>query len=1015
MAGSMQRRVFWTFIVMLACRQGLAEAPKAVMINEFMASNTYTLADAGKFDDWIELYNGSSQPVDVAGMYLTDKLADPAKWQFPEGQPSVTTIPALSYLVIWADGDTQASGLHAGFSLSADGEELGLFDVDGTLIDRIVFGGQFADVSYGRWPDGNDAWQYMGTPTPGKANKQGYLCVVADVEVSPHRGFYDAPFSVTITTETPDATIFYTLDGGSPLDPQGNTQIYYGPILITTTTCLRAVALQEGWKPSNVETQTYLFLKDVIGQPKKPAGFPTSWADYEMAQDITASPAYGPLMEEALLSLPSLSVVMNKADLFGANGINANPNSRGPAWERPTSVELIYPDGRQGFQINCGIQIQGGAFRTMTPKHSFRLSFKGIYGATKLRYPLFGDDAVDEFDTITLRAGANDGYSWNAARYTEQYTRDEFGRDLQRATGNVGSHGTFVHLYVDGLYWGLYNPVERPDASFSASYLGGDKGDWDALHNGGSTEAVQGDLNAWNQMITLCGGGLTSNEAYQRLQGNNPDGTPNPAFPNLLDVTNYIDYLILNVWGGNWDWPGKNWYAARDRSAQSTGFKFYCWDFENTMGNNLSRSPLNMVTPDQGLYGTWNAGLGVPHYYLRQNAEYRLLFADRVHRFLFNGGVLTPESLIPRYQALAASVELAIIGESARWGDLFYHPPLTLEDWYDRDSNYNDGRAGRDWILKYYLPQRTAIVLQQFKDAGLYPSIEAPAFQIDGTDQFGGEARSGAVLTMVNSNASGVIYYTLDGSDPRLPDNSPQQVPTVTLVAENAPKRVWAPTQDIGTAWRGGSEPFDDSGWTDGTPMVSGKTGGVGYDRETTYLPFITYDVLSAMYNKMASCYIRIPFTVKAQDLAIAKTLTLRARCDDGFVAFLNGVEVASVNRPATLTWNSTCANRPDSTDFVDIDISASVSALRSGDNVLAVQAINTSTASSDFLFSTELIGGGASGSGQAKISPSAMRYTGPVTLQASASVKARAWTNQWSALSEAVYAIGPVGGSPGY
>jgi hypothetical protein len=169
------------------------------------------------------------------------------------------------------------------------------------------------------------------------------------------------------------------------------------------------------------------------------------------------------------------------------------------------------------------------------------------------------------------------------------------------------------------------------------------------------------------------------------------------------------------------------------------------------------------------------------------------------------------------------------------------------------------------------------------------------------------------------------------------------------------------------------------------------------------------------MYNKMASCYIRIPFTVKAEDLAIAKALTLRARCDDGFVAFLNGVEVASINRPATLAWNSTCTGRPDSTDFVDIDTSAYVSALRSGTNVLAVHALNQSTTSSDFLFSTELVGGGAASSGQAKISPSAMRYTGPVTLQASTCVMARVWTNQWSALSEAAYAVGPVGGSPGY
>ena len=130
----------WSVVVLLAWRQGLAQGPEAVVINEFMASNSHTLADGGgQFDDWIELYNPSSQSVDVGGLYLTDDLADPAKWQFPEGQPSLTTIPALGYLLIWADGDTRAGELHAGFGLSAEGEELGLFDADGTLIDSIVF------------------------------------------------------------------------------------------------------------------------------------------------------------------------------------------------------------------------------------------------------------------------------------------------------------------------------------------------------------------------------------------------------------------------------------------------------------------------------------------------------------------------------------------------------------------------------------------------------------------------------------------------------------------------------------------------------------------------------------------------------------------------------------------------------------------------------------------------------------------------------------------------------------
>ena len=92
MLGRMWCRVVWALVALLVCRMGLAQAPKTVVINEFMASNSRTLADAGQYEDWIELYNTSSQPVDVGGMYLTDDLTDPTKWRFPKARPLGPTV-----------------------------------------------------------------------------------------------------------------------------------------------------------------------------------------------------------------------------------------------------------------------------------------------------------------------------------------------------------------------------------------------------------------------------------------------------------------------------------------------------------------------------------------------------------------------------------------------------------------------------------------------------------------------------------------------------------------------------------------------------------------------------------------------------------------------------------------------------------------------------------------------------------------------------------------------------------
>ena len=132
-----------------------------------------------------------------------------------------------------------------------------------------------------------------------------------------------------------------------------------------------------------------------------------------MDPEVTQNPAYSDIIDDALLSIPTISIVTDVNNLFDPEtGIYMNPEERGVAWERPASVELIFPDGADGFQEDAGLRIQGGFSRKPgeSPKHSFRLLFKSVYGDSKLRFPLFGPDAVEEFDTVILRAGFNQ--SW---------------------------------------------------------------------------------------------------------------------------------------------------------------------------------------------------------------------------------------------------------------------------------------------------------------------------------------------------------------------------------------------------------------------------------------------------------------------------------------------------------------------------------------------------------------------------------------------------------------------------
>jgi hypothetical protein len=606
---------------------------------------------------------------------------------------------------------------------------------------------------------------YFETGTPENHNGAGRLGLVEDPHVDPPRGFYEEPLQVTISCATPGVTLRYTANGEPPTVTSGTR--YTVPITINRTTVLRVIAFREGWRESRAVTHTFLFPSQVVQQTRTAtlaAGFPSNWggraADYGLDSRVvgpagqdTFGGKYARTFAADLQALPSLSVVMAMDDLFGPQGIYANPENRGDAWERPASVELLYPDGREGFHEDAGLRIQGGAFRRfdLTLKKSFRLVFREKYGRAKLRYPWFGPKAAAEFDNVVLRANSNDAWPYGGSRAL--YVRDAFAMETARAMGRIAPHTTFVHLYLNGFYWGLYNPVERPDAAFSASYHGGDKATWDAINQ---DSAPDGNYEAWNRLLALLNQGMAVNANYQRIQGNDPDGTRNPGYDDLLDMENMIDYLILNFYVGNTDWPGRNWWVGRNRD-NGDGFQFYPWDTETALGFSGLEADVTGV----------NSAVARPYAAVRANPDFRLLFADRAHRHFSPGGALYvdpaasawdpahPERNLPaaRFAALAEQVRQAMVGESARWGDQLRTSPFTRDEHWQKE---------RDGLLANYFPRRSATVLEQLRRAGLYPRTAAPVMNLPG-----GQVEPGFPLTL--SAPQGTVYYTTNGLDPRLP------------------------------------------------------------------------------------------------------------------------------------------------------------------------------------------------------------------------------------------------------
>ena len=187
---------------------------------------------------------------------------------------------------------------------------------------------------------------YFTTPTPGAANGTALSGLVADTQFSVDRGFFDAPFQLEITTTTPGAQIYYTTNGEAPTQATGT--LYTGPINIDKTTTLRAAAFLAGYLPTNVDTQTYLFLNDVVQQTYAQTlsqGFPTTWGTSVPNSNSPAAPTTGSIrissatstptatrsaatctaaftptqLKDALLAIPTMSIVMDLDDLFSAS------------------------------------------------------------------------------------------------------------------------------------------------------------------------------------------------------------------------------------------------------------------------------------------------------------------------------------------------------------------------------------------------------------------------------------------------------------------------------------------------------------------------------------------------------------------------------------------------------------------------------------------------------------------------------------------------------------------------
>ena len=553
---------------------------------------------------------------------------------------------------------------------------------------------------------------FLEIPTPAAHNGETTEGFVADTKFNINRGFFTEPFQLELSSETEGAEIRYTIDGSTPGPLSG--RVYRTPLSINRTVVVRAIAYKDGLQPTNVDTHTYIFPSDVVEQSA-------------MRTSITQSATYGPRMLNSLRAVPSISLITQNSGFLNEGGSNIRE-------EYPASIEMIFPDGREGFQEDAGLSNYGGRF-TNFRKKSFRVAFRERFGPTKVRYPIFEGfqykhhPPAEEFDVINLRSGSHDMNSRGA------YMSNRFTDDTMLDMGNIAPHGRFVHVYLNGTYWGQYHMRERWSADMASSYFGGSKNEY---------EAVNANDNFRNDEEVYDGSGRFWAATKSLVLGEDPFNEAS----DYIDIANIIDFMLVWVSGDS-----ESEFRSFGSSVKGVPFKFMIKDADGYLrpassGKAGHPGPLNVMSEMRGGPG---------------GEDFRMLVADRIHKHFFNDGAFTPMRNIRRLRVRTAEARLGFISESARWG--FRSP----QSWESYQAN----------LMNSHFRGLTDTMVSRFKSIGMYPDIIAPIFS-----QHGGSVMPTTPVSM--STDARTIYYTVDGSDPRLPGGVPNPVANVSSLRTGA-------------------------------------------------------------------------------------------------------------------------------------------------------------------------------------------------------------------------------------
>ncbi|TVQ71940.1 MAG: T9SS C-terminal target domain-containing protein [Balneolaceae bacterium] len=645
-----------------------------VAINEFMPVNNVTLADDdGDYGAWLELYNYSEELHHLHAYGLSDDPGDPWKWVFPD-----VVIPPGEFMIIWLSGkDRSESGspLHTGFTPAHTGTTLRLTSLQGVLVDASEAPQIPSDHSWGRYPDGTGTFRIFTLPTPGESNLEEHLAgILSPPEFSIRPGFYSDSLLLQLHHEHPDVTLYYTTDGSVP---DTSSLRYDGPIGLAprppdsnSVSMIRPTPPEGedkgyGWFPPQVPLDKGHTIRAVAAKP--------GW--------LTSPPATGtwfPGLEQT--ELPVLSITVPEESFFDSeHGIyvpgaiydslgfgdgswgrpNANYFQRGEEWEREASLEW-FEDGQRVFQQDIGVRIHGGGSRAL-PQKSLRLYARSDYGQTHIRHQVFPEEPYSEYKRLILRNSGQDFF-----RRTTMF-RDAF---MQRLVGDLNVETQAYRpsvLFLNGEYWGIHNIRERYDKHYFERRYEVREEHLDLLEL--QAQIKEGDNAHYLDML-----------AYIEEHGV-ADPVDLEHVSGMMDLENFIDYNILQLFFRNTDWPGNNmdfWRYSGPPSPhipeQDGRWRWLVFDLDFGFGLQEGHGAWEfdmvrfVLDPEEETYANrpWATFLLRS---LLENPGFRDAFLRRFSDLL--NATFTPEHMKPLIREMADVIQPEIPPHIERWS----HPP----------------------------------------------------------------------------------------------------------------------------------------------------------------------------------------------------------------------------------------------------------------------------------------------------------------------------------------------------